>query len=195
MSNQIPIKMDWQQVSLNEGPPCFAVLGDQDTYYCGRAERWAGHGTHHDFISLERLLSETRVGAIDECVSEVNRLFSGMVALTIAELKAGIERLKLSNIISRGLTKVTANATVDGWMNILRQHTEGALKAKRTMLQRSISSNKETHDPPVVALSIGEHVDVAAFAVIGVCPIEVAATEVSETFKAALESSLKAEGR
>ena len=50
-------QMDWQQVALNGGPPCFAVLDDEDGYYCGRAERWEGHDGEHRFISLQDLLT------------------------------------------------------------------------------------------------------------------------------------------
>lgn len=50
-------KMDWTQVSLNGGPPCFAVGIDGDPLrYCDRAEKWEGHGHDHEYISLERLL-------------------------------------------------------------------------------------------------------------------------------------------
>lgn len=49
--------MDWQQVVLNGGPPCFFI---EDRKFCGRAERWQGHGVRdfHDFVSLESLLAE-----------------------------------------------------------------------------------------------------------------------------------------
>lgn len=53
-------QMDWQQVALNGGPPCFALAGDADTHYCGRAQRWAGHDNHHKFVSLDDLLSTAR---------------------------------------------------------------------------------------------------------------------------------------
>src|SRR5688500_16782533 len=45
-------QMDWGQVVLNGGPPCFFVEGPQ---YCGRAESWPGHGNpaFHDFVPLE----------------------------------------------------------------------------------------------------------------------------------------------
>jgi hypothetical protein len=45
-------QMDWGQVVLNGGPPCFFVEGSR---YCGRAERWAGHSdpTFHKFVPLE----------------------------------------------------------------------------------------------------------------------------------------------
>lgn len=53
-------KMDWQQVVMNGGPPCFHRTNER---FCGRAERWPGHdqiaGTSypfHAFVSLEDLL-------------------------------------------------------------------------------------------------------------------------------------------
>ncbi len=52
-------QMDWQQVVLNGGPPCFYVEGPQ---YCGRAQRWPGHGNEafHDYVSLDDLLTTAR---------------------------------------------------------------------------------------------------------------------------------------
>ena len=47
-------KMDWVQVVLNGGPPCFHL--DTDGSFCGRAERWQGHDEMHGFVSLEDLL-------------------------------------------------------------------------------------------------------------------------------------------
>ncbi len=47
-------QMDWGQVVLNGGPPCFYL--DTDGRFCGRAERWVGHWDLHDFISLADLL-------------------------------------------------------------------------------------------------------------------------------------------
>lgn len=57
-------QMDWQQVVLNGGPPCFAV-GIPHTIpnkYCGRAERWEGHGSKHghEYVSLSDLLTTAR---------------------------------------------------------------------------------------------------------------------------------------
>ena len=49
--------MDWQQVVLNGGPPCFHI--DDDGGFCGRAKGWEGHGmkeTFHPFVSLADLL-------------------------------------------------------------------------------------------------------------------------------------------
>lgn len=52
-------QMDWQQVSLNGGPPCFSTMlaTGRSGWYCGRAERWAGHGMLHKFVSLDNLLA------------------------------------------------------------------------------------------------------------------------------------------
>jgi hypothetical protein len=46
-------QMDWQQVVLNGGPPCFHL---EDNRFCGRAKRWAGHEDMHNFVSLAELL-------------------------------------------------------------------------------------------------------------------------------------------
>jgi hypothetical protein len=58
--------MDWQQVALNGGPPCFHL--EEDGRFCGRAERWAGHGDVHAYLSLagllERELSAKREGFV-----------------------------------------------------------------------------------------------------------------------------------
>jgi hypothetical protein len=48
-------QMDWVQVVLNGGPPCFHMDAG-DSRFCGRAERWAGHGDLHAFVSLADLL-------------------------------------------------------------------------------------------------------------------------------------------
>lgn len=54
--------MDWQQVVLNGGPPCFHL---EDGRFCGRAERWAGHGELHKFRPLHEILQSTRAKAPD----------------------------------------------------------------------------------------------------------------------------------
>lgn len=48
--------MDWQQVVLNGGPPCFH--SDGKYFFCGRALRWEGHPKHHKFVSLADLIRE-----------------------------------------------------------------------------------------------------------------------------------------
>lgn len=48
--------MDWQQVVLNGGPPCFYLDG-VDGHFCGRAQLW--HSEHtHKFVSLADLLRQ-----------------------------------------------------------------------------------------------------------------------------------------
>jgi hypothetical protein len=47
--------MDWQQVAMNGGPPCFAI-SESDGHFCGRAQRWDGHDGSHAFVSLADLL-------------------------------------------------------------------------------------------------------------------------------------------
>lgn len=58
--NQARIKaaeaMDWVQVVLNNGAPCFRV--EEDGHFCGRAKRWPGHDESHKFVSLADLLRE-----------------------------------------------------------------------------------------------------------------------------------------
>lgn len=49
--------MDWQQVALNGGPPCFAQLEDEEGWFCGRAEQWDGHNGEHEFISLAQYVA------------------------------------------------------------------------------------------------------------------------------------------
>lgn len=48
---------DWQQIYLNGGPPCFAVMGDNHRF-CNRAERWEGHPSDHKFVSWIDFLYE-----------------------------------------------------------------------------------------------------------------------------------------
>jgi hypothetical protein len=49
--------MDWGQVVMNGGPPCFH-LDEEYGGFCGRAKRWDGHrdGFSHRFVSLADLL-------------------------------------------------------------------------------------------------------------------------------------------
>lgn len=55
-------QMDWQQVVLNGGPPCF--FDDGKGWYCGRAERWEGHGVFHAFISVSNLVAEAMLARV-----------------------------------------------------------------------------------------------------------------------------------
>lgn len=49
---------DWEQVRLNGGPPCFHI--EEDGWFCFRAKRWAGHPTHHKFVTLHAALLSGR---------------------------------------------------------------------------------------------------------------------------------------
>ena len=53
-------QMDWQQVVLNGGPPCFRLC--EDGRFCGRAERWHSDDTH-SFVTLVDLLRENAPSA------------------------------------------------------------------------------------------------------------------------------------
>jgi len=58
--------MDWQQVVLNGGPPCFHI--QPNGRFCGRAKLWIGHKSpqqDHCFISLADLLDMDEVELID----------------------------------------------------------------------------------------------------------------------------------
>jgi hypothetical protein len=50
--------MDWMQVVLNQGPPCFHL--EKNGYFCGRAKRWDGHECMHPFVSLADLIRNVR---------------------------------------------------------------------------------------------------------------------------------------
>lgn len=59
--------MDWEQVRLNGGPPCFHLDPEHEgNRFCGRAQRWFGHTVNesqypdHRFISLDDYLAELR---------------------------------------------------------------------------------------------------------------------------------------
>ena len=47
-------EMDWMQVVLNQGSPCFHL--ESSGTFCGRAKRWEGHDSEHKFRSLADLL-------------------------------------------------------------------------------------------------------------------------------------------
>lgn len=46
--------IDWQQVVLNGGPPCFFI---ENGRFCLAAKRWAGHGSYHQYVSLADLIA------------------------------------------------------------------------------------------------------------------------------------------
>lgn len=67
-------KLDWQQVVMNGGPACFALLDDEAGWYCGRAQRWEGHDCEHKYVSLEDLTASLRVGGLKRAVEIVSGL-------------------------------------------------------------------------------------------------------------------------
>ena len=59
-------RVDWMQVGLNQGPPCFFIDTQREANrFCLRAERWAGHTDsdeypNHRYVSLAALLDRVR---------------------------------------------------------------------------------------------------------------------------------------
>lgn len=94
-------QMDWQQVVLNGGPPCFHVC--EDGRFCGRAKRWDGHEDLHKFVSLSDMIAaailadrEERdkrvIEVLEDAIAAENRI--GYAAHTklsalLAELRKG----------------------------------------------------------------------------------------------------------
>lgn len=65
------IKMDWKQVHLHGGKPCFYV--EDDGYFCGRSERWHGHEITHNYVSLYDLLWDVMTRPQEEVIiPEIN---------------------------------------------------------------------------------------------------------------------------
>lgn len=64
-------EMDWMQVVLNQGPPCFHL--EESGRFCGRAERWDGHRPWqrhkpiHKFVGLADLVRQVHT---DEAQTE-----------------------------------------------------------------------------------------------------------------------------
>lgn len=86
-------QMDWQQVALNGGPPCFALLNDENGWYCGRAERWEGHDGEHRFISLDALLLSTH--SLSPAVGEVEQRRPLPTEYLCIDPKATVDELHL----------------------------------------------------------------------------------------------------
>lgn len=76
--------MDWEQVRLNGGPPCFALIGevtpDGAPRYCGRAQRWDGHPVDHAFVSeVERFADNAALRKRIEELESAGRAFLNRV--------------------------------------------------------------------------------------------------------------------
>ncbi len=93
-------QMDWQQVSLNGGAPCFHVeeLSASIRTYCGRAQRWEGHGNpaFHNYVSLTDLL----VKQSDEALKGICVYCGAIEQYESLEQKAGDEgnRMRVAHI-------------------------------------------------------------------------------------------------
>ena len=96
-------EMDWQQVALNGGPPCFAELEDEDGYYCGRAERWEGHNGEHRFVSLADLLTTVR--------REEREAVLGKLQKQVDDIRAGCEH---GNLDPRDVDRLVEAAASEG---------------------------------------------------------------------------------
>jgi hypothetical protein len=71
-------QMDWQQVVLNGGPPCFHVEGPQ---FCGRAERWPGHDNpaFHKYVSLPDFIRQAIADEREACAGIAENYGKGMI--------------------------------------------------------------------------------------------------------------------
>lgn len=67
-------QLDWQQVVLNGGPACFALLDDEKGWYCGRAQRWEGHDYDHKYVSLQELTANLRAEGVKQAIEIISRL-------------------------------------------------------------------------------------------------------------------------
>jgi hypothetical protein len=72
--------VDWEQVIVNGGPPCFHLEHER---FCLRAERWAGHGSaaaidDHNFVSLADLVGRLTLAAWYQLNKELRRDFAAL---------------------------------------------------------------------------------------------------------------------
>lgn len=93
--------IDWKQVALNGGPPCFHYLGGR---FCMRAERWEAHGDGeyhlHPYTPLTSLLNVYRI----RC-NEADDLY-GFAIATAKETIAVLENHRSSYASARSNSEV-----------------------------------------------------------------------------------------
>lgn len=103
---------DWQQIYLNGGPPCFAVM-EEDLRFCNRAERWEGHPSDHKFVSWIDFLfevmmwgqnahtshtaairekAEALVAKLDEALADFDGIYRSELSDELTALKAELEK-------------------------------------------------------------------------------------------------------
>ncbi len=84
--------MDWDQVVVNGGPPCFYL---REGLFCGRAQRWQGHyGASHDYVSLVDLLKKVGADSKREGMEKAAQLADEYARLGRSRIAAAIRRLK-----------------------------------------------------------------------------------------------------
>jgi hypothetical protein len=74
--------MDWVQVKLNGGPPCFFL--EDDGTLCGRAQWWAGHPEIHHYVSLHDYTTtrDAEIAALESRLAGISYL-AEIVGVTI----------------------------------------------------------------------------------------------------------------
>jgi hypothetical protein len=63
-------QMDWIQVVLNGGAPCFHVC--EDNKFCGRAERWHLREDAHKFRPLHEMLKDQFDLGVNEALKQTH---------------------------------------------------------------------------------------------------------------------------
>lgn len=82
---------DWEQILRNGGPPCFYLEGlrsdEVQVKFCLRAERWAGHGLDHKFVSLSSVFAEA--AKLNTAMDHLEKLHSSHCSICIL-LQTGV---------------------------------------------------------------------------------------------------------
>lgn len=117
-NDKVNPQMDWQQVILNGGPSCFALAGDLDTHYCGRAQRWAGHDSHHKFVSLDDLVATVRAEERKQAFGDAQGMMEAPAPGTMAstDFHKGFEAMRrlAKQILERAVLQAAATENRKG---------------------------------------------------------------------------------
>lgn len=146
------------KVVLNGGPPCFFV---ENRRFCGRAERWGGHGVMHDFISLHALLeSQFPLCPVHRRLDQLDQL-----ELTIAENSCVAcslhEREALIDILDKALSDKSHESRSDSATELQEYvNSFNAAIAKAKSDQR-IATLRECYQIENIAGAIGERLAIA----------------------------------
>src|SRR6266568_1804337 len=95
--------IDWNQIALNGGPPCFFI---KDSLFCLRAERWGGHNSYHKYVSLldlidacdalvrkQSMLPEDRLTRIEKNLEHATELLKQLI-MTAADHEGRIYEIE-----------------------------------------------------------------------------------------------------